>query len=133
MTNGEIILKLIKDVTGIELELGAEFSLVKGDFTITQEGLYSINANSDSILSLNEFIGYLPTIKIKNKFPKNGTNYYYISPQNEIISSEFNRVYTIDILNYKIGNFFLTYEEAEQNKEKIMKILNSPEKFKECN
>lgn len=131
MTNGEVILKLIKDVTGIELEIGEEFNVNSNNLKVTQEGLVYVDGGHSCYVSLQGFIDEIKAIKVKPKpkFPKDGTKYYYISPQNEIIHSEFNRLYTKDVLNFKIGNFFLTREEAEQNKEKIMKILNSPEKF----
>ena len=68
------------------------------------------------------------TNKTRPKFPKNGTKYYYISSQSAVFQVDFDRRYTIDILNYKIGNFFLTYEEAEQNKDRLLEFLNNPEK-----
>ena len=135
MTNGEIILKLIKDVTGVELELGEEFNI---DYSfldvnynllkVTQEGLVYVYDGQDCNISLHGFIEAIKTIKVKPKFPKDGTKYYYISKDNHIFDCEFSKYATIDVLNYKTGNFFLTYEEAEQNKEKIMKFLNNPEK-----
>ena len=57
------------------------------------------------------------------------TKYYCIAKDNHIYAWEFSKYVTIDVLNFKTGNFFLTREEAEQNKENIMKILNSPERF----
>ena len=35
MTNGEVILKLIKDITGIELELGEEFNVNSNILKVT--------------------------------------------------------------------------------------------------
>ena len=135
MTSGEIILKLIKDVGGIELELGEEFNINYSFLDVsynllkvTQEGLVYVYDGQDCNISLQGFIEVIKTIKVKPKFPPNGTKYYYISSKSAIFQVDFNRGCTIDILNYKIGNFFLTYEEAEQNKEKFMKFLNNPEK-----
>lgn len=145
MTNGEIILKLIKDVTGVELELGEEFELLSEIVEVSVQGIStSISGKYDTYcikhdgiyyqdelcnIPINYLTNLLPTIKIKNKFPKNGTKYYYISSQSAIFQDDFNRGYTIDILNYKIGNFFLTYEEAEQNKDRMFEFLKSPEKL----
>ena len=111
MTNSEIILKLIKDVTGVELELEEEFTLAYGVFKITQDGLYSVSMNRISTSSLQEFIEALPTIKTKPKFPQKGSLYYYIAPLDEPCPVEniFNNSWD-DKLRYKIGNFFLTYE-----------------------
>ena len=127
MTSGEIILKLIKDVGGIELELGEEFNIGCNLLKVTQEGLFNVDNGYICNVSLQEFIEDIKTIKIKHKFPKDGTKYYWVSPDSSIHGLEFWKS-TIDVLNYKIGNFFIS-EEAEQNKEKIMKILNSPERF----
>ena len=128
MTNGEVILKLIKDVTGIELEIGGEFNINYNLLKVTQEGLVYVYDGQDCYVSLQGFLDEIKTIKVKNKFPPNGTNYYCVSPDGIIYSFEFKKYITSDVINYKIGNFFLTYEEAEQNKEKIMKFLNNPEK-----
>ena len=129
MTNGEIILKLIKDVTGNELEIGDELDVNYNLVKITQEGLVYANDGQDFYVSLQEFIKGIKAIKVKPKFPKEGTKYYFIAKDNSIRDLEFREYATIDVLNYKTGNFFLTREEAEQNKEKFMKILNSPERF----
>ena len=128
MTNGEVILKLIKDVTGIELELGEEFNIGCNLVKVTQEGLVYTSDGKNHYTTLQEFIKVIKKIKIKHKFPKDGTKYYWVSPDSSIYGLEFWKS-TIDVLNYKTGNFFLTREEAEQNKEKFMKILNSPERF----
>ena len=145
MTNGEIILKLIKDVTGVELELGEEFELLSEIVEVSVQGIStSISGKYDTYcikhdgiyyqdelcnIPINYLTNLLTTIKIKNKFPKDGTKYYCIAKDNNIYNFEFNKYINVDVLNFKIGNFFLTREEAEQNKEKIMKILNSPERF----
>ena len=129
MTKGEVILKLIKDVGGIELEIGEEFNIGCNLLKVTQEGLFNVDNGCICNVSLQEFIEDIKVIKIKNKFPKDGTKYYCIARDNHIYDLVFRKYITIDVLNYKTGNFFLTREEAEQNKEKFMKILNSPEKF----
>ena len=137
MTNGEIILKLIEDVTGVELAINEEFELLSEIVEVSVQGILTSKSGDydtyyikhDGIyyqdelcnLPINYLINLLPTIKIKNKFPKNGTKYYWVSPDSSIYGLEFWKS-TIDVLNYKTGNFFLTREEAEQNKEKIMKI-----------
>ena len=129
MTSGEIILKLIKDVGGIELELGEEFNIGCNLLKVTQEGLFNVDNGYACSVSLQEFIEDIKVIKIKNKFPKDDTKYYCIAKDNIIYDWLFSKYVTIDVLNYKTGNFFLTFEEAKKNKEKILKILNSPERF----
>ena len=129
MTNGEIILKLIKDVGGIELELGEEFNIGCNLLKVTQEGLVNVDNGYACSVPLQEFIEDIKTIKVKSKFPIEGTNYYCIAKDNHIYNFEFSKYIDIDVLNFKVGNFFLTYEEAEKNKEKFMKILDSPERI----
>lgn len=129
MTNGEIILKLIKDITGIELELEEEFSVNCNNLKVTQEGLVYVDSGFLCYVSLQGFIDEIKAIKVKPKFPKEGTKYYCIAKDNNIYNFEFDKYINVDVLNFKIGNFFLTFEEAQQNKEKIMKILNSPERI----
>ena len=128
MTNGEIILKIIKYVTGIGLELEEEFSVNCNDLKVTQEDLVYVDSGRSCNVSLQGFIDEIKAIKVKPKFPKEGATYYFITKDNNVYDLEFEKENTYDVINYKIGNFFLTREEAEQNKEKIMKFLNNPEK-----
>ena len=129
MTNGEVILKLIKDVTGIELELEEEFYIHNNLLKVTQEGLVYVDDGQACNTSLQGFIEVIKTIKVKPKFPPNGTGYYYFNVNGVVCSRIFANEKTLDVLNCKTGNLFSTYEEAEKNKEKFMKILNSPERF----
>ena len=129
MTNGEVILKLIKDVAGIELEIGEEFNIRCSLLKVTQEGLVNVDNGYACDVFLQEFIEVIKTIKVKPKFPPNGTGYYYFNVNGVVCSRIFANEKTLDVLNCKTGNLFSTREEAEKNKEKIMKILNSPERF----
>ena len=52
MTNGEVILKLIKDLTGIELELGDEFDINYNLVKVTQEGLVYASDGKDHYITL---------------------------------------------------------------------------------
>ena len=130
MTNGEVILKLIKDVTGIELEIGEEFNVNYNLLKVTQEGLVYVDDGQACNTSLQGFIEVIKTIKVKPKFPVSGTKHYYVLTNGDIGDSFFDIYCMEDVLNFKIGNFFLTFEDAKKNKEKILKIFNSPEKFK---
>ena len=65
MTSGEIILKLIKDVGGIELELGEEFNIGCNLLKVTQEGLFNVDNGYACTVSLQEFIEDIKTIKVK--------------------------------------------------------------------
>ena len=131
MTNGEIILKIIKDVTGIELEIGEEFNVNCNLLKVTREGLVYVDGGHCCYVSLQGFIDEIKAIKVKPKFPPNGTRYYYFNVNGVVCSSIFANERTLDVLNFKTGNFFLREDEMiEQNREKIEKILNSAEKFK---
>ena len=129
MTNGEIILKLIKDVTGIELELGEEFNIRCSLLKVTQKGLVNVDNGYECNVFLQEFIEDIKIIKVKPKFPKSGTRYYFVSRDGTIGSDFFEEFDLMDVINFKIGNYFSTYEAVENNKEKIMEIIKSPEKF----
>ena len=129
MASGEVILKLVKDVGGIELEIGEEFNIGCNLLKVTQEGLFNVYNGCICDVSLQEFIEDIKTIKVKNKFPKDDTKYYCIARDNHIYEWLFSKYVTIDVLNFKTGNFFLTFEGAKKNKEKILKMLNSPERI----
>ena len=136
MTNGQIILKLIKDITGVELEIDEEFSVGCNNLKVTQEGLVYVDGGHLCYVPLHGFIDEIKAIKVKPKFPKENTKYYCIIPidynYSRVYNRNFNKYSIYDAINFKIGNFFSSEEEAEQNQEKIVKILNNPERFKEC-
>ena len=75
----ERILKLIKDVTGIELEIGEEFNIRCSLLKVTQEGLVNVDNGYACDVFLQDFIEDIKTIKSKPKFPPNGTGYYYFN------------------------------------------------------
>ena len=133
MTNGQIILKLIKDITGVELEIDEEFSVGCNNLKVTQEGLVYVDGGHLCYVPLHGFIDEIKAIKVKPKFPKENTKYYCIIPNDYNCSRVYSRTFykcsLYDAINFKIGNFFLSEEEAEQNKEKIMEIMKSPERL----
>ena len=118
MTSGEIILKLIKDVGGIELELGEEFNIGCNLLKVTQEGLFNVDNGYACSVPLQEFIEDIKKIKPKPKFPKDGTKYYWVSPDSSIHGLEFWKS-TIDVLNYKTGNFFFNSRRSRAKQRKI--------------
>lgn len=59
--------------------------------------------------------------------PKNGEEFWYITPNGNIYSVSYDSQATSDIALFLIGNCFKTEKEAEQNKEKILKLLNKNE------
>ena len=56
--------------------------------------------------------------------PKDGEEFWYITPHGTIFSVLYHSYVAKDIALFLIGNCFKTKEEAEQNKEKILKLLN---------
>lgn len=59
--------------------------------------------------------------------PKDGEEYWYITPNGNIHSVPCDSQATSDIALFLMGNCFKTREEAEQNKEKILKLLRRNE------
>ena len=56
--------------------------------------------------------------------PKNGEEFWYITPHGTIFSVFYHSYDAKDIALFLMGNCFKTKEEAEENKEKILKLLN---------
>ena len=65
--------------------------------------------------------------------PKNGEEFWYITPNGNIHSVPCDSQATSDIALFLIGNCFKTEKEAEQNKEKILKLLNKNEPLVDLN
>lgn len=65
--------------------------------------------------------------------PKNGEEFWYITPNGNIYSVSCDSQATSDIALFLIGNCFKTEKEAEQNKEKILKLLNKNEPLVDLN
>ena len=59
--------------------------------------------------------------------PKDGEEFWYITPNGNIYSVLYDSQDTSDIALFLMGNCFKTKQEAEQNKEKILKLLNKNE------
>ncbi|NJE28956.1 hypothetical protein E0L01_09245 [Megamonas funiformis] len=59
--------------------------------------------------------------------PKNREEFWYITPNGNIYSVLYNPEDTSDIALFLMSNCFKTKKEAEQNKEKILKILRRNE------
>ena len=65
--------------------------------------------------------------------PKNGEEFWYITPNGNIYSVSYDSQATSDIALFLIGNCFKTEKEAEQNKEKILKLLRRNEPLVDLN
>lgn len=65
--------------------------------------------------------------------PKNGEEFWYITPNGNIHSVPCDSQATSDIALFLIGNCFKTEKEAEQHKEKILKLLNKNEPLVDLN
>lgn len=59
--------------------------------------------------------------------PKDGEEFWYITPHGTIFSVLYHSYVAKDIALFLMGNCFKTREEAEQNKEKILKLLRRNE------
>lgn len=65
--------------------------------------------------------------------PKDGEEFWYITPNGNIYSISYDSQATSDIVFFLMGNCFKTKEEAEQHKEKILKLLNKNEPLVDLN
>lgn len=85
------------------------------------------NTDSDTWLTNIVFNEKYKIIPPKQR-PKNGEEFWYITPNGNIHSVPCDSQATSDIALFLIGNCFKTEKEAEQNKEKILKLLrrNAP-------
>lgn len=64
---------------------------------------------------------------------KDGEEYWYITPNGNIYSVLYDSQDTSDIAFFLMGNCFKTKQEAEQHKEKILKLLNKNEPLVDLN
>lgn len=81
------------------------------------------NTDSDTWLTNIVFNENYKIIPLKQK-PKDKEEYWYITPNGNIYSVLYDSQDTSDIALFLMGNCFKTKQEAEQNKEKILKLLN---------
>lgn len=65
--------------------------------------------------------------------PKDGEEYWYITPNGNIYSVLYDSQDTSDSAFFLMGNCFKTKQEAEQHKEKILKLLNKNEPLVDLN
>lgn len=75
------------------------------------------NIDSDKWLIDIVFNANYKIIPLTQK-PKDGEEYWYITPNGTIFSVLYHSYDTSDIALFLMGNCFKTKEEAEQNKEK---------------
>ena len=85
-----------------------------------------VNTDSEKWLTNIMFNENYTIISPKQK-PKDGEEYWYITPNGNIYSVLYDSQDTSDIALFLMGNCFKTEKEAEQNKEKILKLLNKNE------
>lgn len=85
-----------------------------------------VNTDSEKWLTNIMFNENYTIISPKQK-PKDGEEYWYITPNGNIYFVPYDSQDTSDIALFLMGNCFKTEKEAEQNKEKILKLLNKNE------
>ncbi|MEA5085088.1 MAG: hypothetical protein VB018_13220 [Lachnospiraceae bacterium] len=121
------------EVAGIcGVELGEEFNIVGcnnnevafSPYTITEDGFLDRNGDRCPI-ELHELISGKITIQQKPWKPKDGQQYWFFWNTRSVGANMFNSYLSLDILNYKFGNCFRTEEEAMQNRDKVIEMLNS--------
>lgn len=110
----------------LEIEMGVPFQIkkYKGVFILDKNGLKRIDNGMYYFATLGKLITGILEVAHKPWKPKYNEKFYIIVSDSHIDSFMWENSID-DILNYKIGNCFKTEEEAKQNKEKILYILNS--------
>lgn len=84
------------------------------------------NIDSDTWLTNIVFNEKYKIIPPKQK-PKDREDFWYVTPNGNIYVVPYDSQDTSDIALFLMGNCFKTEKEAEQNKEKILKLLNKNE------
>ena len=115
--------------------IGEEFNIIldNGDYSMYNPYKFTNENLVDKFgKNITGYIAYLITGKYKiekiPKFPPKGTRYYFVNESGFILKCEFDWEYSFDLYRYKLGNFFLTKEEAEQNKDKVLDFFKNPTK-----
>ena len=119
------------------VELGEEFELKSPNdscYTLamfTDDGLKIIETNvSDQCFwkpyALEHLLKGTYTIKRKPWKPKLHEHYYFIDEEGYVYSETWDNQYP-DIIFYKLGNCYKTYEEAEANSAKWVAFYKSDE------
>lgn len=85
-----------------------------------------VNTDSEKWLTNIMFNENFTIISPKQR-PKDKEEYWYITPNGNIYSVLYDSQDTSDIALFLMGNCFKTKQEAEQNKEKILKLFNKNE------
>lgn len=65
--------------------------------------------------------------------PEDDEEFWYITPNGNICSMSYDSQATSDIVFFLIGNCFKNKKEAEENKEKMLRILNRDKPFIDLN
>lgn len=85
-----------------------------------------VNTDSEKWLTNIMFNENYTIISPKQR-PKDGEEFWYITPHGTIFSVLYHSYVAKDVALFLMGNCFKTKEEAEQNKEKILKLLRRNE------
>lgn len=65
--------------------------------------------------------------------PKDNEKFWYVAKSEDIYSGQYHSFSTADTLLFLTGNCFQSKEEAERNKEKVLRILNRDKPFIDLN
>lgn len=91
-----------------------------------------VNTDSEKWLTNIMFNDNYTIISPKQR-PKDKEEFWYVTQNGNIYSVLYNSQDISDIALFLIGNCFKTEQEAEQNKEKILKLLNKNEPLVDLN
>lgn len=112
------------------VDIDEEFDIINKDGTKFSSCPYKFTTEDCLVdkdgFRVNKYIEYLATSKCEVKKlpwkPKYCETYFYIDKTGKVVEHlSTNELF--DIMCFKLGNFFKTKEEAEKNKDKIIKML----------
>ena len=120
-------IKQFAEMLGVEI--GEEFNLIDrygnlfkdSPYKLTKNGFVDREGYSTFTLSGHVISGNCTIQKLPWK-PEYGEEVWHISAKGSIFHDRFDKNSCVDLALYAIGNCFETKEEAEKNKDKIMKM-----------
>lgn len=114
----------------LDLELNEEFNISLTDGSLSSRNPHKFtehNLVDNGLMPVNGLIGALLTGRYKMKKlkwkPKNNEQVWTVTPNNECVWFVFDDKYPDYVACYKMGWIFKTSEEAEANKERVLREM----------
>ena len=118
----------VANMLGVEIGQYFEIGGLYGTYFLANSGLYHVESGYEVEKTLSDLLSGKCKIKHKPWKPKYGEHYYCVgSTGNAHREQWYGDV--LDILYYKVGNCYKTYEEAKANLDKWTAFYASDEVF----